>query len=197
MPEAPPVLVIESMDATVDEIRGVLATADLLYSRKDVETALDRMAIEISDAIADQCPVVLCVLIGGLTPTARLIARFVFTHQLDYIHASRYRGATSGGELAWYAEPRIPLRDRVVLVVDDILDEGETLSRIVAYCHEQGAARVLTAVLVKKDRRRAVDIDADFVGLEVEDRYVFGCGMDYKEHLRHLPGIYALPKTEE
>jgi hypoxanthine phosphoribosyltransferase len=77
-------------------------------------------------------------------------------------------------------------------VIDDILDEGLTLAAIVARCREEGARRVWTAVLVEKQRARAVDFTADFVGLTVPDRYVFGYGMDYKGYLRNARGIYAV-----
>ena len=80
-----------------------------------------------------------------------------------------------------------------VLVVDDILDEGLTLAAILAYCHEQGASAVYSAVLVEKlHKRRASGLAADFVGVQVEDRYVFGYGMDYHGYWRNVKGIYAV-----
>ena len=80
-----------------------------------------------------------------------------------------------------------------VLIVDDILDEGLTLDAIVGYCRQQGAKEVHSAVLVEKNHaRRANHISATFTGLQVDDRYVFGCGMDYKGYMRNLPEIYAI-----
>lgn len=80
-----------------------------------------------------------------------------------------------------------------MLVIDDIFDEGDTLKAIVAEVRRQGAAAVYSAVLVnKRHDRKAAGLTVDFVGLEVPDRYVFGCGMDYKEYWRNLPAIYAV-----
>lgn len=111
----------------------------------------------------------------------------------DYVHATRYRGSTTGGELQWIKRPATSLAGATVLLVDDILDEGHTLNAIRDYCLEQGAARVLLAVLCMKRHGRGVaDLHADFVGVEVPDRYVFGYGMDYHEQGRNLAAIYAV-----
>ena len=133
------------------------------------------------------------VMTGGLILAGRLLPKLIFPLQVDYLHATRYRGDTSGGELHWIAHPSFPLKDRTVLVMDDILDEGLTLQSILQACRNEGAKDVFSAVLVKKLHDRCIDnVIADFVGLEVEDRYVFGCGMDYHNYHRNLPGIYAV-----
>jgi len=174
--------------------------ATQLYSQREVEQALDRMAAAIAAGLAgDESPIMLAVMTGGMIPAVWLSTRLDVPHLLDYVHASRYTGTTHGGELNWLARPRLPLAGRSVLIVDDILDEGITLKGIVAYCRQQGAAEVRTAVLVQKLHDRCVEgVAADYVGLEVPDRYVFGCGMDYQENFRDLTGIYALaPAAEE
>ena len=113
--------------------------------------------------------------------------------EFDYVHATRYRGATSGSELHWLREPAVDLTDRTVLLVDDILDEGHTLKAVRDDCMRRGARRVLVVSLCTKQHDRLVDgIKADFNGVELPDRYVFGFGMDYHEQGRNLPGIYAL-----
>jgi hypoxanthine phosphoribosyltransferase len=121
-----------------------------------------------------------------------LLLRLGFPLRLDYVHATRYRGTTRGGELEWIKRPRTSLRDEHVLIVDDIFDEGITLELIARHCRAQGARSVHSAVLVEKQRARQCDYRPDFVGLEVADRYVFGMGMDYKEYLRNVAGIYAV-----
>jgi hypoxanthine phosphoribosyltransferase len=151
------------------------------------------MAREITAAMADSLPVVLCVLTGGIIPTGHLLTRLAFPLESDYLHATRYRGETSGKEVQWVSEPGISLRGRTVLVVDDILDEGNTLADVIRFCKAQGADKIYSAVLIQKRHdRRAPTVQADFIGLEVEDRYVFGFGMDYKGYLRNLNGIFAL-----
>lgn len=177
------------------EALAVLRQSTLLHAGSVVDDAVDRMAAEISAALVDQCPVALCVMVGGLVPAGLLLPRLEFPLEIDYCHATRYRGATTGGELTWLARPQIDLKDRVVLIIDDILDEGHTLAQIIDACKAQGASSVYTAVLANKQHdRRFNDMQANFVGLDVGDHYVFGAGMDYKGWFRNLTGIYAAPE---
>lgn len=179
--------------ATLAEAQAVLETADRLFSREDVERAMDELASELTARLSETNPILMCVMNGGVVPTGHLMTRVEFPLQLDYVHATRYRQHTTGGELHWLARPHIDLQDRVVLVVDDILDEGMTLAAIMDFCRAQGAAEVYSAVLVDKMRQRPCGIPhADFTGLRCEDRYVFGYGMDYKGFLRNAPGIFAV-----
>ena len=175
------------------EIAEVQNSAECIYDAATVQQTLDHMAADISSTMADSLPVILCVMNGGVIMTGHLLTRLIFPLEIDYLQATRYRGETRGAEVEWVCKPRIPLQGRTVLVVDDILDEGNTLAAILEYCRQAGAARVFSAVLVTKRHDRLVTgTSADFVGLEVEDRYVFGFGMDYKGYLRNLNGIYAL-----
>lgn len=180
------------MSVSPEQAQQVYAEADCLYSRDEVEAAIARMAQQISGELAGRNPLVLAVMSGAMIPAGILLSYLDFPLHIDYIHASRYRGETSGGELSWRVTPRYELKDRVVLIIDDILDEGLTLQAIIESCRSQGAAAVYSAVLVKKLHERNVGIEADFVGLEVVDRYVFGFGMDYKEYWRNAPGIFAV-----
>jgi hypoxanthine phosphoribosyltransferase len=182
------------MSITPEEARAALVAAERLYDRAQIEIALDLMATEIERDFEGRNPVVLSVMNGGLIVTGHLLTRLSFPLQLDYIHVTRYRGRTRGGEIHWHKEPVIPLRDRTVLIIDDILDEGHTLAEILAYCRGRGAAQVAAVVLVDKRHRRKVAA-ADVAGLTVDDRYVFGFGMDYKGYLRNLPAIYAAVDT--
>jgi hypoxanthine phosphoribosyltransferase len=182
-----------------ENFNRVLARAEPVADRAAVEEALDAMAAAITRDLAGTDPLVLAVMIGGLLPAAWLLQRLEFPLQLDYVHASRYRGGTSGGEcIDWIARPRASLEGRSVLVVDDILDEGHTLAAILAYCRAQGAASVRSAVLVEKIHdRRAAGLEADYTGLRTGDRYLFGCGMDYHEHHRQYAAVYALGPEDE
>lgn len=176
--------------AHVDE---VLRGAQLVCDEQQVTQAFDALAAGVSTRLAGREPLVLAVMLGGMIPAAALLQRLRFPLELDYVHATRYRGGTQGAELEWLVRPRVPLEGRVVLIVDDILDEGVTLAAIAAHCRAGGAEEVLTCVLVDKrhGRPRALP-SADFTGLQVDDRYVFGCGMDYRGYLRNLPAIYAV-----
>ena len=178
----------------LDEIKQVYEEADLLYDQATIEAALDQMAIKITENLADKAPVVFSVMNGGLVLAGQLITRLNFPLQSSYLHATRYRNTTSGHELEWKVPPMVDFKDRHVLILDDILDEGHTLAEILDYCKREGAAQVECAVLVNKlhDRKARPDLVADYVGMDVIDRYIFGYGMDYKGFWRNAPGIYAV-----
>ena len=178
---------------------AILERADLLADPARVARALDEMAADIRRDIGEHDPVVLAVMVGGLLPTAWLVQRLAFPLQLDYVHATRYQGGTRGiAELEWIARPRTSLRGRSVLVVDDILDEGYTLDAILEDCRDRGADQVRSAVLIDKQHpRRYKNMQADYVGIRLEDRYLFGCGMDFHEHLRQHPAVYALAPEDD
>lgn len=181
------------MKMTAEQAATVMAEADILFTEGAVDAAIDRLAAEINAKLSGADPIVLSVMTGGIVLTGRLLPHLHFPLRLDYCHATRYRGQTRGCDLHWYVEPHFPLAGETVLIVDDILDEGHTLACIVDYCRTEGAKAVHCAVLVdKKHDRRAPEAKADFIGLEVPDRYVFGCGMDYQEYLRNAPGIHAV-----
>jgi hypoxanthine phosphoribosyltransferase len=177
-----------------EELQQVMDKAICLYTEAHVEHVLDQMALQITASLSGLTPLVLCVMTGGLVVTGKLVTRLQFPLELDYLHATRYRGELTGADLLWKVHPSTPLEGRHVLIVDDILDEGETLGRIHQYCQEQKAASVRTAVLVDKQHDRRSDLMpvADFTGLYADDRYLFGYGMDYKGFWRNAPGIFAI-----
>ena len=181
------------MSLTHAEIIAIQDNAECLHDVDAVHQALDEMAAAITGTLGETLPVVLCVLNGGIIPTGQLLTRLGFPLETGYLHATRYRGKTSGADTHWLCEPSIELQGRTVLIVDDILDEGLTLADIVDFCESSGAIQVYSAVLVQKQHQRCTSgISADFVGLQVEDRYVFGFGMDYKGYLRNMNGVYAI-----
>lgn len=182
------------MSVDLDHIRQVYAEADCLYNEQQVEQAIHAMGKAITAQIGDTNPIVYCVMNGGLVTTGKLLTQMQFPLESSYVHATRYRNELSGGDLDWRVRPPQDMRGRTVLIVDDILDEGHTLDAIVEFCKKEGAAQVLTAVLVDKlhERKARPGMKADFTGLEVEDRYIFGYGLDYKGYWRNANGIYAL-----
>lgn len=172
---------------------GLPAGAELIVSAAAVNDALNGMAVALQAQIDTADCVVLVVMVGGLVPGARLLERLTGDFEIDYCHVTRYAGEQLGSEPHWLQSPQARLQDRTVLIVDDIFDEGITLDCVVQACRELGAARVLTAVLVIKRHERAEGRRTpDISGVEVPDRYVFGCGMDLEHRWRHLPAIYAL-----
>jgi hypoxanthine phosphoribosyltransferase len=181
------------MSVDLAHIRQVMAEADCLYTAEQLDAAIAGMAEQIGADLAERDPLVFCVMNGGLIFAGKLLPLLNFPLEVSYLHATRYRGETSGGELFWKAKPEVSLVDRDVLIVDDIFDEGHTLAAIVDYCRRAGASSVHTAVLIDKDHdRKTPDMRADYVGLPCVDRYIFGYGMDYKGYWRNAPGIYAV-----
>ena len=179
------------MDST--RYARVLETAELVWSEADVDAAYARLARDISGVLGESSPLIIPVMMGGMIPASRILSQLEFPVEVDYVHATRYRGDVQGRTLEWIAHPASDFKGRSVLVVDDILDEGVTLAAIIGHCRELGAREIYCAVLVdKRIGRPRVYSRADFTGLEVDDRYVFGCGMDYQGYFRNLPGIYAL-----
>ena len=174
-------------------LTDALRDADLIHDRTRLDAAIAAMGKAVDASLAGEVPVYLSVMQGGLIFAGTLALAISNDLEFDYVHATRYRGGTQGQDLHWIKAPNANLRGRTVLIVDDILDEGYTLRAIRDYCVAQGATRVLIAVLCEKRHgRTARGIKADFVGVEVPDRYVFGFGMDYHEQGRNLACIYAL-----
>lgn len=164
-----------------------------VFSNIEIIDALQKLADKLNPQLENETPVVLCVMQGGLVFSGQLIPKLQCMLEIDYIHATRYDNKTSGGELKWKAYPVTPLGNRTVLILDDILDEGQTLQSIVQYCEAQGASKIISAVLLRKNHNRCIDNKlTDNIALHVEDRYVFGFGMDYDGKYRQLDAIYAL-----
>ncbi len=174
------------------DARDILMASEEIVDARTVQASLDRLGDEISAVLHDRFPLVLPVMGGATVFAGQLLTRLNFPMEFDYLHVTRYRGKTQGGAIEWRVLPGQSVAGRTVLVLDDILDEGETLHAIHGKLHEMGAGRVYTAVLADKQIARKKPITADFVGLHVPDRFVFGFGMDAYGLWRNLPEIRAL-----
>jgi hypoxanthine phosphoribosyltransferase len=174
------------------EAQKIFDEADLLCSAEESALAVRRVAGEISTRLAAANPLVLAVMGGAVVFTGQLLPQLAFPLDFDYLHVTRYGDVTTGGELAWIVEPRSSVVGRTVLVVDDILDEGVTMAAIIKRLRQQGASEVLSAVFADKNLGRAKPVAADFVGVHLPNRYVFGYGMDVKGAWRNLPAVYAV-----
>ena len=180
-----------------DDLDALLARCDCLIAPEEMQAAYSRLADAVNARLAGRLPVVLALMNGGLVSAGQILSRLTFPLELSYLHATRYRGATTGGALKWLAQPDNELAGREVLLVDDILDEGHTLAAVREWCLDAGASRVWIAVATDKQHERKMPgLKADFYGVTVPDRYIFGEGMDYHGYFRNLPGIHALPDGE-
>ena len=177
------------------EAQRLLDEADILFTAEAVDAAVERMARNITAQLGDDFPVVLSVMGGAAVFTGRLLPLLAFPLEFGAIEVTRYNNDIQGRDISWRLAPRDNVRDRVVLVVDDILDEGITLAAIRKKLLEMGAREVLSAVFADKDIGRAKPVVADFVGVRVPNRYVFGFGMDAYGLWRNLPSIYALKES--
>ena len=177
---------------TREQALDILQHAERLCSAQFVSQAVSRVAQEITAQLGERYPVVLSVMGGAIVFAGQLLPQLRFPLDLDYIHATRYRNSTQGQDIAWKVMPKEDVKGRVVLVIDDILDEGHTLAAVRSKLLELGAAEVYCAVLADKNIKQSKPIQADFVGLQLPNRYVFGCGMDVHGMWRNLPEIYAL-----
>ncbi len=174
------------------EAESLLSGADLICSAEQVNQAVARLADELNGARRGRNPLVVSVMGGAGVFTGQLLPKLNFPLDFDYVHATRYGDVTSGGALKWVVEPRISVVGRTILLLDDILDEGITLAAIRQHLLDAGAAECITAVFADKDIGRSKPLYADYVGLTLPNRFVFGYGMDVRGAWRNLPAIYAL-----
>lgn len=171
----------------------ILERSTVLVEKPQVKEAVEHMAEQVNAWYGDRPIIMLIVMTGAVMPAAWLASRLNMPLQMDFVHATRYSGQTKGGEIDFRVPPRLNLQDHDVLVVDDIYDIGLTLQMIERYCRSRGARSVNSAVLVRKlhDRETTGELPR-FIGMDIEDKYIFGCGMDAYEHWRHLHEIRAL-----
>jgi hypoxanthine phosphoribosyltransferase len=169
-----------------------LRDSELIASAEDVQAAVRRVAADIEHELGSSYPLVLAVMGGAVIFAGQVLPLLRFPLDFDYVHASRYGAMTRGSSIEWRVRPPALVRGRKVLVLDDILDHGETMKAIRDGLLELGAQSVHSAVLVEKNLNTKKPIRADFVGLRIPDRFVFGCGMDAKGYWRNLPEIRAM-----
>lgn len=185
------------MPPSAEEARALLARSEQLLSSEAVDRAVVRVAGEITAALGEEQPMLLAVMRGAVVFAGQLLPLLRFPLEFDYLDASRYGTATRGGDLDWRVDVPAGVKDRTVLVVDDILDEGHTLAAIRHRLLDAGARRVLIAVFADKDLGKTKPVTADFVGTSLPDRYVFGFGLDVRGLWRNLPAVYALRRDEQ
>lgn len=181
-----------------ERANDILKNTELVHDTQAVQAAVARVAGELNERFgrpdSPAYPLVLGVMGGGVIFTGQLLPQLTFPLEYDFIHVSRYGDAQQGGKLEWKVVPRKNVRDRIVVVLDDILDEGETLAEVRRRLLEMGAADVVLAVFADKETGKKKVANADLVGLTVPDRFVIGFGMDVEGYWRNLPEIRAVKR---
>lgn len=184
-------------EALLAEAMEIRRSARRLLGAAEVQAVYDRMANAIAEKVAGTNPVIVAVMHGGVFTAVELCRRFEFPYEFAYVHPTRYGGGLSGGDLEWAVEPKPALEGRTVVIVDDVLDIGITLAELKRSMSGVGIGELYTAVLVGKQLRQRIERPSvDFVGVWIEDAYVFGCGMDYKGYWRGLPELLAAGAEE-
>ena len=182
----------------IEQLNQIKQQATLLHDSKTIESALSRLALSLTADYADSDPIFLVVMNGGLIFSGKLLPLLNFPAQIDYCHATRYRGETTGGKIEWKVRPNICLANRHVVILDDILDEGHTLKAIIDDCWEQNVSSVKTCVLIEKlhNRKAIANMQPDYCELTTDDHYVFGYGMDFNHYWRNTNEIYIYNPIE-
>jgi hypoxanthine phosphoribosyltransferase len=183
-----------------DRARALLANATQIVTPEEVQAAVARVAAQLNARFGQSddkaFPLVLGVMGGAVVFTGHLLPQLDFPLEFDYIHVSRYGDADRGGQIVWKVIPRQDVTGRTIVVVDDILDEGETLAHVKQRLLDMGAAEVIVAVFADKDLKRAKPIKADLVGLTLPNEFVVGFGMDVYNYWRNLPGLWSINQDD-
>jgi len=179
------------------QIKSIWHSAKCLYDENSVERSIVQVANKIADDYSSKTPLLIGLMKGAMVFMGRLLTRLPLPLHTDFCHATRYQGEVKGGDIVWKHYPSLPVKDRHILFVDDIFDEGKTLAGCVAWARAQGAASVESVVLVDKQHdRKTSGHRPQYVGLQVPDEFVVGYGMDYKDYFRNVNGVFSIdPRT--
>lgn len=183
------------MKPSSDEALRLREEADLVCTSVQVNESIQRVAKELTRDLSTHYPLFVVVMRGGVYFAGQLMAYLDFPLELEYVHATRYGEQTAGRDIDWRITPPGSVEGRDVVLIDDILDAGITLAAIRDRIAAMGAASCRCAVLAEKILLEPKPLRAEYVGVEVPNRFVFGCGMDAKGHWRNLPAIYAMKGT--
>jgi hypoxanthine phosphoribosyltransferase len=180
--------------------RALIQNAEEIFDAATVKDAVTKVADTLNTRFGnpedEAYPLVLGVMGGAVVFTGQLLTQLDFPLEFDYIHVTRYGDDDQGGQVVWKVIPRSNVAGRTIIVVDDILDEGETLAHVKQRLLDMGAAEVILAVFADKDIQRAKPVQADIVGLTIPNKFVVGFGMDVYGYWRNLPGLWAIREED-
>lgn len=172
---------------------GLTDLESVLLNEEQIANRVSELAREISDYYRNEEVTVICVLSGALVFTSDLIRRLSIPSRLDCLRAESYGNSTSSTQPPRITNPlKTDIENQHVLLIDDILDTGNTLSAILAHLTQAKPASLRSCVLLDKKERREIDIHADHVGFSIPDAFAVGYGLDFAENYRNLPCIGVL-----
>lgn len=188
-------------DFHYNRARALLANAEEIVSADQVQAAVRHVAEVLNQRFdndeTSDFPLVLGVMGGAVVFTGNLLPQLTFPLEFDYIHVTRYGDLDRGGEVVWKVIPRQDVTGRTIIIVDDILDEGETLAHVKQRLLDIGAAEVILAVFADKELGKVKPVQADIVGLSVPNQFVVGFGMDAHGYWRNLPGLWVIRDADK
>ena len=162
----------------------------VLLSEEEVDSRIKQIAAKVSKDYAGKEIHLICVLKGGVFFTCELAKRITVPVSLDFMSVSSYGDDTkSSGVVKIVKDLDQPLEGKDVLIVEDIIDSGNTLSKLIPMLKDRNPASIKVTTLLDKPDRREVDMNVDYVGFEIEDKFVVGYGLDYDQSYRDLPYI--------
>jgi hypoxanthine phosphoribosyltransferase len=192
---------MQEQDFHYTRARELLSRAEELVSADTVQAAVSNVAAVLNQRFdtdaTGEFPLVLGVMGGAVVFTGHLLPQLSFPLEFDYIHVTRYGDQDRGGEVVWKVIPRQNVAGRTIIVVDDILDEGETLAHVKQRLLDMGAAEVILAVFADKDLGKQKPVQADIVGLTIPNKFVVGFGMDAHGYWRNLPGLWVIKDQDK
>ncbi len=176
----------------IEEYDRIKSNAILLYDKDQIEKSIDEIAKRLNSDYLEKDPIFIVVMKGGLIFAGKLLPKLSFPLKIDYCHASRYHDGIKGKHIEWKVEPQLDMSNQHVVILDDILDKGDTLREIFNYCMKKNVKSVKTAVLVEKFNGEKIGhrFRVDYCELKVPDKFIFGCGMDYNHYWRNFEEIY-------
>ncbi len=166
--------------------------ASVLITQEQIARRIKTVARQVERDFTGRETVVVSLLSGTVMFLADLIRNLSLPLRLDFIGVSSYGSGTESGELVFTKELRLDVKGRDVLLVDDILDTGKTLTRVLAKLRPLKPRVIKTCVLLNKQARRTEDIEADYIGFDIPDYFVIGYGLDFAERYRNLPFVGVL-----
>ena len=167
----------------------------ILITEEDIEKRVDEIAGELNKKYANQEVLIVCVLTGSVMFYSDLVRKLTFPVELNFLKVSSYGSGAVSGELNVVLDLKCDIQNKTVIVVEDIVDTGNTINKIKNMLKDRGPKELVICSLLDKPSRRTCEISADYVGFVIPDEFVIGYGLDYNEHYRELPYIGVLKRS--